>query len=317
MENEEWKPVVYANGFISYRYIVSSLGRIYDKQKCKLKEYKGRRSDYYISVRFNEPGLEKPVQALRHRVVALAFIPNPENKPEVNHIDGNKQNNKVDNLEWVTPKENNLHAYKTGLTPIQTGILTDEDVKFIRDNYKGDISKNAYANQIKDKLSIKVSNLNIRKILDNEIYYDVNYVPIKLDGRKLPLEIRRLNENGINSGAVIQRKLTNEQIIDIRENAPNRNISKYIYKMTEIYNVSPITIQNIIYGKSYKEIGGKIRVPRNKLTDEEVIIIREQYAHRGNETRKKFTEKWAEYKGISPRTVEAIIDKRYRNNIQN
>lgn len=50
-----------------------------------------------------------------HRVLALMFIPNPDEVTNVNHIDGNKHNYKLENLEWVTPSENSLHAYRLGL----------------------------------------------------------------------------------------------------------------------------------------------------------------------------------------------------------
>lgn len=58
-------------------------------------------------------GSQKVVQV--HRLVAETFIPNPNNLPQVNHIDGNKQNNNIDNLEWCSVRDNLLHAFKTGL----------------------------------------------------------------------------------------------------------------------------------------------------------------------------------------------------------
>lgn len=57
----------------------------------------------------------KPHQKKIHRLVAAAFISNKDKLPQVNHIDGNKQNNRVDNLEWCDNSYNQIHAYKTGL----------------------------------------------------------------------------------------------------------------------------------------------------------------------------------------------------------
>jgi len=56
-----------------------------------------------------------------HRLVAVAFIPNPENKPFINHIDGNPLNNHADNLEWCTPSENVSHAFRIGLQKARYG----------------------------------------------------------------------------------------------------------------------------------------------------------------------------------------------------
>ena len=64
-----------------------------------------------------------------HRVVALTFIENPENKEQVNHIDGNKINNSVNNLEWVTNKENQIHKFKTGLGNNYTRKIIQYDLE--------------------------------------------------------------------------------------------------------------------------------------------------------------------------------------------
>jgi hypothetical protein len=73
---------------------------------------------------------------LVHRLVAMAYIPNPDNLPMINHIDCNPLNNHVDNLEWCTARENTLHAIKHGRhVAFKNRVLTDAQVRQIRELY--------------------------------------------------------------------------------------------------------------------------------------------------------------------------------------
>ena len=104
---EKWKPIRDAPD-----YDVSSNGGIYSRKRNIVMKVQTDGWGYpRVSLLNNGHKSTKYV----HRLVADAFIKNPLNKPEINHIDGNKLNNRIDNLEWVTRSENEIHAFKTKL----------------------------------------------------------------------------------------------------------------------------------------------------------------------------------------------------------
>lgn len=108
--NEIWKEIEGFNG----DYLISNLGRVKSLKNNKesiLKPFKSGGGYYKVALSKNK--MSKTLYI--HRLVAKAFIQNPENKPEINHIDGCKTNNQVTNLEWITHKQNIQHAYNAGL----------------------------------------------------------------------------------------------------------------------------------------------------------------------------------------------------------
>lgn len=108
MEQEKWKDIIHYNGV----YLISNIGNVKNTITNKVLRIKYKKKGYAF-VGLSRDGNVKYHHV--HRLVAIAFISNPNNKPCVNHKNGIKHNNGVDNLEWVTHKENMYHAIKTGL----------------------------------------------------------------------------------------------------------------------------------------------------------------------------------------------------------
>ena len=152
-------------------YLVSTFGRIksFRTKKAKLdggQIIKGGDSKGYRNVRvFNRDGA-KTVTV--HRLVANTFIPNPDNKEQVNHIDGDKANNKVNNLEWNTHQENNNHAFDNGLQPKPRMAV----VQFTRD---GNFVRE-FESVMEAKRQTGVDNSYIAKVCRGRLNHAGNYI---------------------------------------------------------------------------------------------------------------------------------------------
>lgn len=116
---ERWRAV---DGY--YGYLVSSNGRIFSEKTGKFLKQKKETNGYMLVV-LSENGMSKT--HLVHRLVATAFLENKDGKPQVNHIDSDRSNNKLSNLEWVTASENLLHGVEAGRVtgPINRGRRVD------------------------------------------------------------------------------------------------------------------------------------------------------------------------------------------------
>lgn len=135
---EEWRPIAEFDG----EYEVSNLGRVRSMKKYRgqtgrimpqTQQPSGRNGERrYFAVMFSHNN--KNYCRKVHRLVAEAFIPNPDNLPQINHKDGNKANNQVSNLEWCTGSQNMKHAIRTGLANPKAHAhhWTDEEKEQIR-----------------------------------------------------------------------------------------------------------------------------------------------------------------------------------------
>ena len=173
-ENEVWKGVVGYEDLFS----VSNKGRLFSLRTNKILKQNIVGEGYNACVTKLNGRKGSNLVLKVHREVAKAFIPNPDELPFVNHIDGDKLNHSVDNLEWVTPQGNVVHAIETGLLSLdhlkliskENRKLTEEDVKYIRNNFKyGD--RNFGARSLSRMFNIPHS--TIMKIIRFERYAEV------------------------------------------------------------------------------------------------------------------------------------------------
>jgi len=173
---ETWKDIAGYEGL----YQISNTGRVKSMAKtvrCKngaTNSYrervmaKSKKPSGEVKITLSKGGKSKTL--LVHRLVAIHFIPNPMNKPEVNHIDGVRDNNVVSNLEWVTSSENQQHAYRIGLQEGRKGSahhmarLTEPDVEKIRQMYaSGKLLQREIANMygVRENLVSRIVNRKI------------------------------------------------------------------------------------------------------------------------------------------------------------
>jgi hypothetical protein len=178
---ETWKPTL-----VNPDYLVSNLGRIkvldrriwnaankaYSLRKGKILTPNNNGSKHYWRIGISsETGNKSSRRTYQlHRLVAESFIPNPNNLPQVNHIDGNKDNNCVSNLEWCNQSHNLRHAYNNGLISREKESrnchlrkLTEEQVSYIKSEFdklilvnRGD--KMRFCEEMRQKFGLKSKN---------------------------------------------------------------------------------------------------------------------------------------------------------------
>lgn len=141
-----WKDI----GFSEGRYQISNDGRVKSLSRKVNSRIGGRLVKErilkfrklptgYLYVAFNVSGKLK--NSFVHRLVATAFIPNPENKPTVNHKNGDKEDNRIENLEWATQYENNLHGRTMGLIKGAKNESNPNSRKISQTNREGELVK--------------------------------------------------------------------------------------------------------------------------------------------------------------------------------
>lgn len=241
LEDYRW---IYLFG-IKTKYIITNNGIIYSIRNNKIKRLKSRPDkDNYLHVIIHLNGV-KYYRSV-HRLVAEAFIPNPENKPQVNHKDGNHLNNFIDNLEWVTCKENIHHAWKTGLSTAQCG-----------ENHPNSIYTN---NQI--ELVCELLEKNENSMIEISNLTNVSYTVVKQIRNRFLWKSISCNYHFENYSVSKKQKYTIEQIEYVCKLIDEGDLT--LVDISRKTNVPCSTISSIYRCKSWKKISSKYNFYKRK-----------------------------------------------------
>lgn len=147
-------------------YTIDRRGNVYNKKGKRLKPRIRKNSGYYAVVLYN------PKKSWNiARLVGKYFVPNPDNKPEINHKDGDRSHNSWDNLEWVTRSENELHAYRIlGKSPSFGKSSLCIKVKRVRGNQEEFFNSMNEACRVSGNTRDRINNIINRSRIDSDGY---------------------------------------------------------------------------------------------------------------------------------------------------
>lgn len=234
MTELEWRTITItktdeSNETFNRELEINTNGTVRYSDTKKYVTYRFRKDGYISNYITIKEGLY--ASRLNHRLVAIAFIDNPENKPQVNHIDGVKDNNRVSNLEWVTPSENIQHALSHGLFNGQCEYkLTYDDAVVIR----AKLSDGKSVTKIAEEYGVSTTAIrdikHNRSFLHEKVYKNFN----KLDYDKFwrAEEIRRTKLT-TNLNYVEMGKMFNLSKTSIRNICVFKNFKREIYLTKE------------------------------------------------------------------------------------
>lgn len=168
---ENWKDIIGYEGAyqVSSFGRVKSLGRIIKHPHSKIRTLRERVLKSYNRCGYTAVELNKTSNST-HRLVADAFIPNPENKPCVNHINGIKNDNRVENLEWCTQSENSLHSFRIGTQSNKGENHPNSKITLVQSKEIKDLLSKGELTQIEIAKRYNISNHLVCKIKKRKLW---------------------------------------------------------------------------------------------------------------------------------------------------